>query len=329
MIKDNIGADNYENIRTILARTFPGTPAVTDAMVDSFVEAMQRDYRPEYAGLGIQPVAETFAVPEPVTAGAFQLYIGHATHSRSLKMDTLTPMESEFVGHLPMVRVALPPSLLKTDEDIVRTPLGDVYLDGDHLVGSIELIVEKYGDADHLGYTPARVDLITPARLDGARFGAIALYLGYRGIADREPSFYLFEAGTATGVSKMLFFGKTMDTVITQMSWYEPTPFSGPTTMYSGGARADGCDPAFMWITATQQGQDRHYMEIRCTYERVESLILTGPTDLTLEAASRVALIGKTMGVPTDIPLESLFAGIAKALDWNQVPAVKADESAL
>jgi hypothetical protein len=321
-IKDSIGAANYEKIRAILARSFPGTPHVTDAMVDSLVSAMQRDYRPEYADLGIEPSAMDFDGAAMVTGGDFPIYMAHATHTRTARIDTEAPMQSEFVGHVPMVRVGLPPKLTKTKDDALDTPIGTVYLDGDHLVGSIELIAEKYADADHLGYTPARVDLITPPRLDGSRFGAIAVYLGYREISAPEPSFFLFEAGTATGDAKMLFFGKTMDTVITQQSWYEPTPFSKEDTIYRGGMRAEGGDPAFMWIQATQGGHGRHYMEIKCTYERMDAMTLCGPIDLTLQAAARVALIGKTMGVPSGIPAEDVFAGIAKTFDWNHVPTM-------
>src|ERR1700691_4109899 len=96
---------------------------------------------------------------------------------------------------LPMVRVALPEAL-SAGNAVIATEIGDVDLSLDHLLGSIDLIDAKYGSAEYLGRRPARVDLVTPARDAKWRFGAIAVYLGYRQKEDRQPSFYILEAGT-------------------------------------------------------------------------------------------------------------------------------------
>src|SRR4029077_8046228 len=105
----------------------------------------------------------------------------------------------------------------------------------DHLLGSVDLVAGKYGGADYLGYRPPRIDLITPARAANTRFGAIAVYLGYRNKADRGPSFYLLEAGTATGDAKMIYFSPSMKPITSVTSYYLPTPFVTMRNTYSGG----------------------------------------------------------------------------------------------
>ena len=79
------------------------------------------------------------------------------------------------------------------------------------------------------------MDLITPARALHTRFGAIAVYLGYRNKADRGPTFYLLEAGTATGDAKMIYFSPDMKPIGSVTSGYLPTPFVTMRNTYSGG----------------------------------------------------------------------------------------------
>jgi hypothetical protein len=69
--------------------------------------------------------------------------------------------------------------------------------------------------------------LIAPARRLTARFAAIAVYVGYRE-RDGMPSFYVLEAGTATGEPAVLYLSKTMTTHVDERAGYEPTPFSSP-----------------------------------------------------------------------------------------------------
>jgi hypothetical protein len=322
-IKDTIGFENYERLRSTLAKTFPGTTTVTDTMVDGFVEAMWRNYRPEYAQMGVPPPAGPVVFGDEwvdATASGFPIYMAHATHERMRRMTTNAPMLSAFTGDLPVVRVALPERLTGTRADVIATPLGDVHLSGDHLVGSIELVASKYADAAHLGYTPARVDLVTPARLTGTRFSAIALYLGYRSLRDARPSFYLLEAGTATGEAKMLYFGKTIDTKIVQTSWYLPTPYASPNNTYHGQLKVDGSDPSHLFVQSYEPAHENPYVQVSVQYEKVTSLAVPWPGDLTLEAAKRVCLIGQTMGAPSNVPLEGLWASLAESLEWIHKP---------
>src|SRR6185436_8601788 len=114
------------------------------------------------------------------------------------------------------------------------------FLSSDHLVGSVDLVAQKF--KEQLGYYPGKVDLVTPARtgITRARFGAIAMYLGYKNATDPGPSFFIFEAGMATGEAKMLYLGKTLDTEILQRSGYDPTAYSSHNNFYRGGVTVKG-----------------------------------------------------------------------------------------
>src|SRR5688572_27718403 len=136
-------------------------------MVDEFVRSSWRSFSPEHEALGIPPPGPVPFDPGPevdVPEANFPVYIAHARHTRTLAMGSKAPFHSDFIGHLPMVRVALPDSIRAGQEEVIKTQLGDVLLSADHLVGSIDMITEKYGDSAYLGYRPERVDLITPAR---------------------------------------------------------------------------------------------------------------------------------------------------------------------
>lgn len=322
-IKEKIGDHSYERLRRLIGASFPDTVNVTDDMVDDFVRAMWRHYTPEMAAAGIpEPEVEPAYFEEDEPTAAFPMYIAHARHTRSLAMGSKKAMDSDFIGHLPVVRVGIPPSIPKGKEEVIKTQIGEVLLSADHLVGSIELIAEKYGDADHLGYVPERVDLITPARYRGARFGAIALYLGYRGLRDPAPSFYLLEAGTATGAPKVLFFGKTTEAVITQTSWYQPTPFASPKNKYRGWVRCDGGDPISLVVEDSEPGQPQAYINVTVQYEKVTTPPTRWPADLILEAAQRVATIAEAMGVPSGEPMEGMLAAIGRSLKWLHTPSL-------
>jgi hypothetical protein len=326
-VRETIGDESYERVRTIIQKSFPDAPSVPDEMVDEFVKSMWRDYSPEHAALGIPPPSGPFSFDEEPPSGPaganFPLYIGHAKHTRWLKMGTDTPMRSEFIGHLPMVRVSLPPSIPNGREEVIRTQIGEVLLSADHLVGSLEMVADKFSDKAHLGYVPERVDLITPARLKGSRFGAIALYLGYRGLRDKAPSFYLFEAGTATGAAKVLFFGKTIDSVIQQLSWYQPTPFASPKNTYRGWIAVDGVDPVTSVVEDTEPGHSKPYVNVTVQYEKVATVTPRWPVDMTLEAAQRVAAIAEAMGVPSGVPFQAIMASLGRSRKWVHLPTVE------
>ncbi len=228
-----LGPAKYAAIRNALTRAFPSAN-VTDEIVASVAAVLAAHpklppgHGADTAQMDLAPVARHVREKE------HHLYLGKATHHR---VKAIPPeakaMQSEFMLALPMVRVTLPASLT-AEGAIVATEIGDVDLRNDHLLGSVDLIAAKYGGAGYLGARPERVDLITPPRSSGSRFAAIALYLGYRHLADRSPSFYLLEAGTATGDAKMIYFSPDMKPIKHATSYYLPTPFVSMRNTYDG-----------------------------------------------------------------------------------------------
>ena len=331
-VKDTIGSDNYEQIRSLLQKSFPGTPGVDDPTVDGFTRALYEKQPAAALKAGFPAATAALKATHEesfrMAAGtpSYPLYIGLATHHRvrsmtstNLGSNSNVPFQSEFVGHLPVVRVPLPLTVPPGVNLNIATQIGTVYLSSDHLVGSVQLVAQKY--ADQLGYTPERVDLVTPARtgITHSRFGAIAAYLGYRNAADTQPSFYLLEAGMATGQAMMLYFGKTMSSMIEQRSGYVPTAYSSATNFYAGNLVVENDQPVSMTVQAIPPGS-QFYIRVSVAYQPTTSTT-NDPFGLLLEAAARVALVGKNMGAPSGIPLGDILADYAAShLAWVAQP---------
>lgn len=145
-----------------------------------------------------------------------------------------------------MVRVTLPGTLPET----IATAVGDV-APGAHLLTTVDEVAHKFGA--HIDGEVDRVDLITPARLHGSRFAAVSVYLGYRAGRGDLPSFYVLEAGMATGEPKVLFFAPELDHRIVSQSGYRPTPFSDANHVYNCNACTS--QPACGWCEQPQAGQ--------------------------------------------------------------------------
>ncbi|APR82102.1 Hypothetical protein A7982_07451 [Minicystis rosea] len=313
-----VGPEKYAAVRNALTRAFPHAH-VTDDVVDGVVETMMHGQGgPNGAPRERAPLARR------VSEKTHHLYLGDATHHRvKSAAPAQQPMESQFTLSLPMVRVTLPEKL---DEQtrVIETAIGDVDLSRDHLLGSIDLIHAKYGSAEYLGQRPARVDLITPARLAHARFGAMAVYLGYRKKTDRSPSFYMLEAGTATGDAKMIYFSPNLEPIKSATSYYLPTPFVSMSNTYSGGITMrpapDEDEIAELLVKSYAPGSKDPYITVTLRYRRVSSLDLPLPTEITADAGARVALIAKTMGIASAVELQSVLAELAKTLHWEEYP---------
>ncbi|EYF07169.1 hypothetical protein [Chondromyces apiculatus] len=323
-VKETVGNEGYERVREVLQKAFPGGE-VTDAIVDGAIRAAWRVRLEALKALGVPvPSPEEATAAEPsaeelaalASAPSYPLYLGNAQHQRVLAMNSNEPFHSEFVGTLPLVRVRLPQSLHLGDER-VSTAIGEVDLKRDHLVGSIALVTQKYGG--QLGYRPARVDLITPARLWGVRFAAVALYLGYKEASDATPSFYLLEAGMATGQAAMLYLGQAIDSVIVARSGYLPTPFASPNNTYTGWVTMDGDEPVQLVVQANEPSRS-FYIQVTVKYEKVSTPDREWPADLTWEAMERVCAIGDAMKVPTGIPLQEVLGALGLKRQWMEVP---------
>jgi hypothetical protein len=200
-------------------------------------------------------------------------------------------MIEEYEIHVPMVRVALPEKL-KHGKDTIKTAIGDVELRRDHKVHSVADCAEMY--AKELGYRPARVELVTPARKYGLRFAINAFYLGYREAGDAAPSFYILEWGLVTGQARVLQLGKTMDGVVDQLNDYKPTPFTERDHPYRTTLRVENNEPIELHVNASAPGRSS-YMAVKAKYERVESM---PPQHLLVEfvqTVARVFAIAKVM----------------------------------
>jgi hypothetical protein len=310
-----------------IGRAFPETkPADREAAAEALIEEAWRNWDPCFADVGLPPpppdgppqAAPALDAVAPasatLTAAGPTYFVGDATHAR----ETAKPGDI-FVGHLPMVRVRCPQS----GTEPFRTLAGDV-LSGDHLVYSVDDVNGKF--AKTLGYEAERVDLITPPRLLGARFGAIAVFLGYKK-ADGPPTFYLLEVGMATGEPKVLFFGKDMQTTIVQPSWYTPTPFSAPNHEYRGRlTMRDDVDPELLTVDAYRrdasgQLEPKPYIQVAVRYRRVPIPVDVSPALITAQAALRVAAVGKALGMQVFGPLTDVMASLGLLLPWIRKPA--------
>lgn len=320
-IRDQISQDTYDRLLRIVRAAFPDAPAADrEAQVEALVHEMWKRWDPCMAnelGLPPPPAAAPAASTAPLLSAAADpatYYIAEATHRRA----TAAP-KSAFVGHLPVVRVRAPQSGVAT----IHTGGGDV-LSGDHLVYSVDDVNSKFAGA--LGYSAARVDLVTPPRLWGARFGAVAAFIGYRD-AGGAPSFYLLEAGMATGEPKVLFFGKTMDTEIVDFTHYTPTPFSSPDHRYVGKlAVSPAGEPLSLYVKAYRKPKNgnafeaKPYIEIDVDYQKQSGPSELLPSAITAAAAFRVAAIADAIGMDPFHPFTGLMADIGKAMPWLQKP---------
>lgn len=342
-IKATIGSETYERVRQMLQKSFPGRgESVPDETVDAVILALQSAPDEQAVAFGLpghsveKRAAEAELADELVeveersesswrAAEQFPLYLARARHHRKRRMGSTEAFESAFLGELPLVRVPLPRSFNGMGQEPgVETEIGTVHFKRDHLAGSVEQIVARYnrpnGSAPRLGYDPERVELITPARLFGARFAAIAIYLGYRRASDPTPSFYMFEAGTARGEPQMLYFAEHMTDTITQRSGYAPSPFSSPNNTYHGWITMDGDEPRQMIVQANMPTLP-FYIEVTVDYDHVDTADRTSPAFYTIGAAMRVATIARSMGVSSDVPFESVLAALGRSqLPWITLP---------
>ncbi|MFO0755773.1 MAG: hypothetical protein U0359_04750 [Byssovorax sp.] len=323
-MKDAVTPAKFEEIRTTLQRSFPDAK-ITDTVVGSVIAVLVAD-QAHFGKAGIKDAKDHELAPisKRVKEKEHPLYLGHADHHRVRSMPPeAKPMESEFSLPVPMVRVRLPETL-EGDNPVISTAVGDVYLSKDHLLGSIDLLTSKYGGPDYLGYRPERVDLITPARGLGTRFGAIAIYLGYKKRTDKGPSFYMFEAGTATGDPKMIYFSPDFRPIKDAVSHYLPTGFVSTHNRYSGYVKMrpapDEDEPELLYIESRAPGATDPYITVKLNYERAREFELPVPAELTLDAAARIAVIAETMGVSNAVELQKVLAQIGKDFSWIERP---------
>lgn len=228
-------------------------------------------------GLSRGPGGASLRVPSrPREPGAVRHYKVHATHNRE------HPDYDPFTGHVGMVRVTLP----RDQPRRITTEVGDVEPD-DHLLATVAEVQHKYGARIDGAIT--HVDLITPPRRHGARFAAISVYLGFTARSPGTPSFYVLEAGLATGQPKVLYFAPSFDTRLVSYSGYRPTPFSDVRHVYTARLTPLGDSPLLLQIRAHRDESTRPYMCIHSVFEETDQPDTTWPAQLLLRAATIVA----------------------------------------
>lgn len=308
-IRDAVGAERYAKVRESLERCWPDEQAVvTDELVDELFRLAKHEWgSDDLKGIDLPKPTDRLAKQEGRKA---RYYLGLATHSR------VAAPHSVFIGELPMVRVSLPAEGTSQTVPAIETE-GGVCLTEDRLFPSIEVMWARYGPRlVHLGGCPERVDVITPPRLKGSRFGAVALYLGFRKARDEAPCFFALEAGLATGQPRIPFLGPTMDAVIVSQTHYRPTPFSGPHHWYRGQLtmKADRpAEPQALLVEGFRaQPPDDPYIRVTVEYEPREEPVMTNPLHLTLAAGARLTAVADALGTSIDLPIQWLMRIIAK-----------------
>lgn len=306
-------AVNRAEVQAALKALFPSS-SVDEGTTDAVLSLLQKG---PAAALGAR-----LAESDPTIS----YYMANADHKRSRGTN------SQFIGHLPLVRVRLPETGTLFGDDVVpniSTAIG-IMLPNDRKIASVEMAEQLTGQSF------ARVDLLTPVRSSpkGARFGAVATYLGYAQVTDPAPTSFILEAGTATGEAMVLFASQGMNPIINQQTQYQPTPFSKPTNWYSGWLTMNANDPnepETLVVTSTDTSTDPNdpdvgqtpYIQITLSYQKLAAPPSYNPTLIILEAAARIGIIARAMnfsmgssGIPEDIAAVLL----GWDLDWVTKP---------
>lgn len=313
-VKDIVGDVVHATIASQLKQAFPDPRSVVDDKhVDAYVIYVWQNMADDASKqiLGVDKPAQSVidgivnSLYVSMAPDGFKYYVANAKHSR-----VVDPGRHSFTAHLPLVRVPL--AVTDAIACVIKTAIGDVD-PADHLLQSVQQVAHKY--AQTLGYSPVRVDLITPARSGGTRFGAIALYLGYRASADTAPSFYVLESGTATGASCMLFISPDMSPIPARKKWYAPTPFTDENAHYTGELDMNGDEPAVLHVHAFSDTMVNE-VNVDVTYQQSPPTYIW-PALLTAQAAARVGAISVKKGM---FMFETLFAPLGFALPWDQYP---------
>ena len=326
-----VGAESFSRLRKILALTFRSGPGPQIVPKDAVAAAVVAEWSARRAAhpaaaltfLKGPPPEWAPAVLAPATDD-FIYYDGVAVHERSEQQGS-APGEaphSKFEGTLPLVRLPLSAAPAAVGGVIAQTAIGTVFVN-DHLLTSVPHVQREMS----LRFGPSfgsvqRVDVVTPARASG-RFGAISLYLGYR-VGDATPSFYILEAGLATGAPVRLFPSRDLSKILHAPTAYVPTPFVQLSNTYDGELKLDQNDPATLVVRSFREPRNPAAgwrVQVVVTYlpRTAATVSKQAPGDLTLIAAERIAAIGAAIGVRA-VPEQGLLAAAGNKLPWIRPP---------
>lgn len=247
--------------------------------------------------------------------GEHTLYLTRARHHR------VAPYEADWTGdECQSVRVTLPQS--PDAEAEIWTYLGVVKA-SDHLIFSVDEVVDAYQEAFGSRPSVARVDLITGARhLDLDRFSPISIFLAFASTEDSQPSFYFLEAGSAQGSPEALYPARAMAEGIHTTCDFSFTPFACKSNWYTGelSMSSDGTEPArIVNVVSQEKDGQRHYLTLTADYSVIEPGRVNLPVAAQAEAVLRVCALAQGMGVATEI--EELLGDCAReTLEWAKQP---------
>lgn len=213
---------------------------------------------------------------------------GYAYYHATAKHERQVPPIEAFTGRLSMARVPLP----QKKPEKFSTVLGEVD-PRDHLCATVEELRKKFQSS--IAKKIVRADLITPARLHGARFAAISVILGYVQ-GSSSPAFYVLEAGTATGNAKVTYLAPSFADPIVAYTGYRPTPFTRSSHVYTGRLVVDGDDPKSLRITAHKNSASPPYMKLGVTFAKTEKPRVVFP-GMHIAKAAAIVVARRLRGV--------------------------------
>ena len=317
--------DDISKVSRLLRRAFPGTQPDEDE-----VRARRDKLRRAEIEPGLERVCKSADQQQPTgpsdaereaarlqeeARGKHKIYAITVRHHRT------KPFAADWVGHCQSVRVTLPRT--RAEAQPIWTHLGVVKA-ADHLLFSIEELVEGYATRFGARPTIGRLDLVTGARhYDLDRFSPVSVFLAYEHATDEQASFYVYESGSAQGKPAVLYYAPTMGATIHDSAGFQFTPFACATNWYTGKLimNRTKTEPSVVSISISQErdGQ-RHYLELTASYEVVEPGKVVWPVALQIQAALRVFAIAQGMGCKLE-PWEWGLGQIARsAFDWIAKP---------
>ncbi|EDM80384.1 hypothetical protein PPSIR1_11430 [Plesiocystis pacifica SIR-1] len=251
----------------------------------------------------------------------------HVIYAIEAEHDRTEPIHSKFTGRCQAVRVTLP-QRKPSASAFIGTWLGTIEAK-DHLLFSVEEVVNAYDDEFGSEPTVGHVELISGARFRGRRFVPVAIFLAYEHAGDQKPLFYILEGGSAQGQPKALYVSRAMDAEIQHTADFSFTPFACKSNWYDGGLAMDssGSEPACVYLTVAQQRDGRYgYLRLSAQYARDDKLRrVIHPFEVQIEAAMRVLAIAEVIGcalrTKAGADLTPVLGPVTKALlPWDERP---------
>jgi hypothetical protein len=243
---------------------------------------------------------------------AVRFYTARATHSR----EGLSQPCSSFVADLGVARAPLP----QRADVAIRTSQG-VLEPSDRLLPTLEHV--RAFCASHGAPLPARVELLTPLRVQGHRFAAMAVYLLYPSDDATSPSHYVLEAGMATGEASICYPPCVVGAWQTVRAGYRPTPFSTTEQVFRGTFATDDDapdEPGRLIVEAYRSSSDaRPALTVSVVYERSASRA-AHPLWLRLVAGARIGAVADATQRPIRLAARWLLRAIALFLPWTVAP---------